>query len=40
MIVVRGGADKPVSSQKLADYFEKRSDLGLLIPWLPNNWYP
>ena len=27
MIVVRGGTDKPVSSQKLADYFEARTDI-------------
>lgn len=27
MIVVRGGTDKPVSSQKLADYFEQRTDI-------------
>ena len=27
MIVVRGGIDKPISSQKLADYFESRQDL-------------
>ena len=26
MIVVRGGTDKPVSSQKLAEYFENRND--------------
>ncbi|MDP2903847.1 MAG: ATP-binding domain-containing protein, partial [Methylovulum sp.] len=27
MIVVRGGTDKPVSSQRLADYFDTRSDI-------------
>ena len=27
MIVVRGGTGKPVSSQKLADYFEARTDI-------------
>lgn len=27
MIVVRGGTDKPISSQKLADYFESRGDI-------------
>ncbi len=27
MIVVRGGTDKPVSSQRLADYFETRTDI-------------
>lgn len=27
MIVVRGGTDKPISSQKLADYFESREDI-------------
>ncbi len=27
MIVVRGDTDKPVSSQRLADYFEKRTDI-------------
>jgi superfamily I DNA and RNA helicase len=27
MIVVRGGTDKPVSSQKLAAYFEERADI-------------
>ena len=27
MIVVRGGTGKPVSSQRLADYFETRNDI-------------
>lgn len=27
MIVVRGGTDKPISSQRLADYFETRTDI-------------
>jgi len=27
MIVIRGGTDKPASSQKLAAYFETRTDI-------------